>query len=226
MRLLIYTLLYTTLSLSAHAYYFEPVEDLSSLVPEGGNLLSEGEISGKITNVYYDDIPPHIIEGDVSKGSELQLRFAFFTKDPSFINNGLDYYTLYVEYKVFGHRDTYNFEIWYDRMDWGGIKTYQNNNLTATWSNNFISDGLEDSFYGTGEICSCDAGGVRMDMNHIHSSAVSGSGYFWWEQIKIDFAFGPPVAVTEPSTFGLLFLGIIGWLLRASRRLKDTNPNI
>ena len=218
MRMLIFILMCSVFSISAYGYYFEPVEDLSTLVPDGGNLLALGELNGKVTDVYYEEgFAPHLVPGDVSKGSDIQLRFAFFTKDPSFVDYGLDYFTLYVEYEVFGHSDIYNFDIWYDRMEWGGIKIYENNNVTAIWGNNFFSDGLEDSFYGTGEICSCDAGYVYMDMKHIHSSAVSGSGSFWWEFMQIDFAFGPPVAVSESGSLGLLLISIVGWFLRLRR---------
>lgn len=177
-------------------------------IPPGATLVAENSFSGSVTLVTLAD---WATPGGVEVGTELFGEYVLY-EDPDY---GGELH-VYSTYTFLGTDKDYSFSIAGGPASyWGSVTLNPTHQLSINWANNFLSDGLEETFnHGWGS----DYGYFDIDLDHYDSPAIAGFGGFGFEGVDIEFGLGLPVTVAEPSSIALL--GVGGLALLWNRRRK------
>ncbi|GGY80254.1 PEP-CTERM sorting domain-containing protein [Marinobacter zhanjiangensis] len=180
--------------------------------PIGHTLLAENEFSGRVSQVIIEDWAKDWVKnGDVVAGTRFHGDFALYDTGEE---SGYGEMFLQSNYTFFGIEDTYVFSIEAGLSNvWGFLEVDSDRSLAVSWKNNFISDGLEQTFHDDGH----DTGYFDIVFENHMTPAVRGSGSFGWEGITVEFGFGRATVVAEPSSL-LLLIGGLFTLVAARRR--------
>lgn len=178
------------------------------MLPTGSTLLAENNFVGRITSVDIDPLAGGNLSGGVVVGSFMSGSFALVQE------THIPEMYFMSEYTFFGPSDDYNFAIegGYSSV-WGGLAV-DSDKIGVDWSNNFNSDGLEDTFLHPGNLGYY--GFFDIELENYDTDFISGTGSFGWEGVTITFVLDNPLPVPEPSSLVFL-LGSLLMLLRQRR---------
>ena len=179
-------------------------------VPAGSTIVAENSFHGSVTDVTLAD---WATPGGVEVGTQLFGEYVLF-EDPDY-GGELHVYSNYIFY---GTDQDYSFSIAGGPASvWGSVTLNPTHQLSLDWSNNFDSDGLENTFnHGLGY----DYGYFDINMEDYDTPAIDGYGSFGFYGVDVNFDLGLPeaVAVSEPSSLALLGFGGLALMWRRRRQ--------
>lgn len=194
------------LTLSAVLLVFCQLTHALPILLDDHTIITQNNFSGVVTHVSLDDSAD---SGGVKAGTRFIGSFALYrdADDPE-VDQFVSSYTF------FGVDRNYSFEISGGPFEWGDLSVESDRSLTNRWRNNFESDGLEESFNPPD---ASDAGFFDITLRNYSRPWISGSGFFAWNYVRVDFKVLPIRAVSEPS----MWLVMLGGLLFLIVRIKQ-----
>lgn len=182
-------------------------------IPAGSTIVAENSFTGSVTNVTLEN---WATPGGVDVGTQLFGEYVLY-EDPMYSGE----LHIYSHYTFHGTDRDYSFYIdGGPSSGWGSVTLNPTHQLSLEWSNNFDSDGLENTFnHGWGY----DYGYFDINMEDYDTPAIDGFGSFGFSGVDINFELGSPieVAVSEPSSLALLGLGSLALIWRRRHQYSD-----
>lgn len=175
--------------------------DASIIKPLQHEIVQSKSFSGNITDIIKEDWAYWIEEGDIGVGSELLAEIQLWD-----IGEGADLMLLVAEFTFYGMSRNYKFSV--DAgptTNWGEFYINSNNTLFMDFTNNFFSDGLEQTFHDQGG----DFGNLWMELKDYNKATINGLGGLRWEGLTINFSAFPSNSIPEPLSLNLLIIGIV-----------------